>query len=174
MVADQSITPAKLSQPLTLGTAQNTTSGTAIDFTGIPSWAKRITVMLSGVSTNGTSPPQLQVGSGSVQTSGYSNGNSVIGAAAVVSSNFTNAFGIGVNLSNWSAANVASGALVLTLVNAATNTWVCHGVIGLSSAATTYITGGSVSLSGALDRLRLSTFNGTDAFDAGSVNILYE
>ena len=36
--ADGSITPAKLSQPLTLATAVATTSGTAVDFTSIPSW----------------------------------------------------------------------------------------------------------------------------------------
>jgi hypothetical protein len=33
---------------------------------------------------------------------------------------------------------------------------------------------GHVSLSGALDRIRLTTVNGTDTFDAGSVNIIYE
>lgn len=37
-----------------LSTAAATASGTAIDFTSIPSWAKRITVMLDGVSTNGS------------------------------------------------------------------------------------------------------------------------
>lgn len=70
-IADANVTPAKLSQPLTQGTSQASTSGTAIDFTGIPSWVKRITVMFSGVSTNGTSVPQIQVGAGSVTTSGY-------------------------------------------------------------------------------------------------------
>ena len=33
---------------------------------------------------------------------------------------------------------------------------------------------GAVSLSGTLDRIRLTTVNGTDTFDAGSVNIMYE
>ena len=66
---------------LTSGTAQASTSGTAIDFTGIPSWAKRITVMFNGVSTNGTSNPQIQLGSGSPTTSGYTGYNARQGAA---------------------------------------------------------------------------------------------
>ena len=53
-------------------TAQATTSGTSITFTGIPSWVKRITVMFNGVSTSGTSPVQIQLGAGSVTTTGYS------------------------------------------------------------------------------------------------------
>jgi len=60
-----------VARPLTLGTAVNTTSGTSIDLTSIPSWVKRITVMLNGVSTNGASIPQIQLGAGSVDTTGY-------------------------------------------------------------------------------------------------------
>jgi len=33
---------------------------------------------------------------------------------------------------------------------------------------------GTKTISGVLDRIRLTTVNGTDTFDAGSVNILYE
>ena len=36
------------------------------------------------------------------------------------------------------------------------------------------ICAGRVTLSGALDRVRVTTVNGTDTFDAGSINILYE
>ena len=48
-----------------------TATGTSVDFTGIPGWAKKITVMLNGVSTNGTSIPVVRLGSGTVQTTGY-------------------------------------------------------------------------------------------------------
>jgi hypothetical protein len=34
--------------------------------------------------------------------------------------------------------------------------------------------GFQVSLSGTLDRIRLTTVNGSDTFDAGSINIIYE
>jgi hypothetical protein len=57
---------------ITAGTAVASTSGTSIDFTSIPSWVKRITVMIAGVSTNGSSIIQIQLGdSGGVETSGY-------------------------------------------------------------------------------------------------------
>jgi len=56
---------------LQTGTAV-TASGTSIDFTGIPSWVKRITVMFDGVSVSGTSRVMVQLGdSGGVETTGY-------------------------------------------------------------------------------------------------------
>ena len=73
-------------------TAVATTSGTAIDFTGIPAGVKRITVMFNGVSTNGTSNYLLQLGSGSVQTTGYS---SYVIAAGVGVTGITSEFPIG-------------------------------------------------------------------------------
>jgi len=158
---------------ITLATAQNTTSGTAIDFTGIPSWVKRITVMLNQISTSGTSIIQVQVGSGSFATSGYLSSavggvtaNSISGA--VVSSGFA-MFGTGL-----SAANYYQGRLVLTHLGS--NVWTANGSMSTTSGTVAaYFVDGSVSgLSGTLDRVRLTTVNGTDTFDAGSVNILYE
>jgi len=155
------------------GTAQNSTSGTSIDFTGIPSWVRRITVMLVGVSTNGTSPPQIQIGAGSVTTSGYLGSSSnIINAATGSSTVFTSGFGIGVNTSNWSAALIVHGSIVLTLQTG--NTWAAAGSVGRSDGAGTYFTNGSLALGGTLDRVRITTLNGTDTFDAGSINILYE
>jgi len=63
-------------------TAQNTTSGTSIDFLSIPSWVRRITVMLNGVSTSGTSRQQIQLGvSGTPETSSYTTMTSLVQAA---------------------------------------------------------------------------------------------
>jgi hypothetical protein len=168
-IADANVTPAKLSQPLTLATAQNTTSGTSIDFTGIPSWVKRITVMLNGVSTNGTSNPILQIGdSGGIETSAYTGATGYYGATSAVlnfSSGFLVNYGVG-------AATTASG--IATICNVSGNLW----VFGLNAAnedsAFVLSGGGSKTLSAALDRVRLTTVNGTDTFDAGSVNIMYE
>jgi hypothetical protein len=154
------------------GTAVASTSGTSIDFTSLPTWVKRITVMFSGVSTSGTSPPQIQIGSGSVTTSGYLGSNSIIGSASVTSVLFTSGFGIGVNTSNWAAAMLVQGNIVLTLQTG--NTWVCSGSVGRSDSASIFLTTGSLALGGALDRVRITTANGTDTFDAGSINILYE
>ncbi len=151
----------------TVGTSQATTSGSAIDFTSIPSWVKRITVMLNGVSTNGTSALLLQIGSGSVTTTGY-NGQAWTGTGGGVITS-------GMPLTTASAA-AASVNAVATLVNMGNNTWAYSALTGVASSTNNgyHAAGVSPALSGALDRVRLTTVNGTDAFDLGSANILYE
>lgn len=156
---------------ITSGTAVASTSGTSIDFTSIPSWVKRITVMFNGVSTNGSSAPQLQIGNGSVVTTGYVGNNVVAYSGTTTQAAFTTGFGIGVNSSQWGSTTAINGSFVLTLQ--ATNTWVCTGTV-TSSGGAMYVSGGSLALGGALDRVRITTVNGTDTFDAGSINILYE
>jgi hypothetical protein len=151
---------------ITSGTAQATTSGTAVDFTGIPSWVKRITVMLNGVSTNGISVKQLQLGAGSIATTGYNGIGSAI-SATVVTTNLSSGFPVYSAL----AADVVSGLFILT--NISGNAWVVSSS-GKTNASSSFVGGGDVTLSGTLDRIRLTTVNGTDTFDAGSVNILYE
>ena len=146
-------------------------SGTSVDFTSIPSWVKKITVMFSGVSTNSTSPPQIQIGAGSVTTSGYLGSNSLVGSS-VVTVNFTSGFGIGINTSNWLAANILHGSIVLSLITG--NTWSASGCTSISNGANSFLTSGSIALGGTLDRVRITTVNGTDTFDAGSINIMYE
>lgn len=153
---------------LTLSTAQATTSGTSIDFTGIPSWAKRITMMLNGVSTSGVNTLLAQIGSGSIQTTGYLTAGGVFGGTTSVS---TAAFPLSASVA---AADTYMGHLILTLVGS--NTWVGSSLIANNNAGSGGIRfgGGNVTLSGALDRIRLTTSGGTDTFDAGSVNIMYE
>ena len=150
------------------GTAVASTSGTSIDFTGIPSWVKKVTVMFSGVSTNGSSNYQVQIGSNSVTTSGYL-GSATTSGAGSATANFTAGFGI---YNNNGASNVFHGVMTLTLLNG--NTWVESHAVGCSNTTNSGFGGGSISLSGALDRVRITTVNGTDTFDAGSINILYE
>lgn len=151
---------------ISAGTAVASTSGTSIDFTSIPSWVKRITVMFSGVSTNGSSIKQVQIGAGSVTTSGYLSTGSNLSTVAVVSS-LTSGFIIYTN----NASDVISGVMVLTLVSG--NTWVSsHSAKAATNIAVTG--GGDITLGGTLDRVRITTVNGTDTFDAGSINILYE
>lgn len=154
---------------MVLSTAQATTSGTSIDFTSIPSWVKRITVMLSGVSTNGTSTPILQIGDGSVVATGYLGAAGYSNASSTAVAQFTTGFGIS---NSWAATNVINGSVVLTLLGS--NNWCCSGVLALSDTTNVFYTGGSKSLSGTLDRIRLTTSGGANTFDAGSVNLLYE
>jgi hypothetical protein len=150
-------------------TAQASTSGTSIDFTSIPSWVKRITVMFNGVSNTGASSSMLiQLGTSSgVTTSGYVGASSLI-SATVTSQNYTTGFGSRSQDSN----AVLSGLFVITLISG--NTWTAFGVLGNSNTATTVTSGGSVALAATLDRVRITSLNGTDTFDAGSINILYE
>jgi hypothetical protein len=151
---------------MVLATAQSTTSGTSIDFTGIPSWVKRVTVMFNGVSTNGTSNFVVQVGAGSIQSSSYS-ATALNQAGTPVSS--TSFFPI---TSGIVAAATLMGSASITL--AGSNTWVLSGASTNTGAGSGFYYAGNVTLSGTLDRLRLTTVNGTDTFDAGSINILYE
>ena len=171
-ITDAAVTPAKLSQPLTLATAQNTTSGTSIDFTGIPSWVKRITVMLNGVSTSSTSPVIIQLGdSGGVETSGYVGATAIsqfgTSGSGVLSGGFTTD-----GNATLSGSMVRYGSVVIT--NISSNTWVAQGCVGDTNFQRVGTVGGSKSLSGTLTQLRLTTVNETDTFDAGSVNIMYE
>jgi hypothetical protein len=155
---------------ITAGTSVASTSGTTITFTSIPSWVKRITLIFNSVSTNGSSNPMVQIGSGSLLTSGY------LGAAgnasnntATSGANFTTGFGI---LSGMASNVIFQSTMVIT--NITGNTWVASGCGGCSDGARFIVGGGAVSLSGTLDRVALTTVNGTDAFDNGSVNIFYE
>jgi len=157
---------------LVSGTAVASTSGTSIDFTSIPSGVRRITVMFNGVSTSGTSPIVARIGAGSVDTSGYAATNAVIIATSCNCFTFTAAFGLTADTSGMSSANLLQGSVILTYLSA--NIWVISGVVGTSTQAIQYYVSGSKSLSGVLDRLRITTVNGTDTFDAGSINILYE
>jgi hypothetical protein len=164
-IADANVTPAKLSQPLTLATAQATTSGTSIDFTGIPSWVKRITVMFQGVSTSGTSGVIVQLGrSAGFVVTGYASTNTT-GSGTVTNST------AGLLVGGTQAAETRSG--LLTICNISANTWTGGGNLKLATGANCQFAG-DVSLDATLDRIRLTTVNGTDTFDAGSVNIMYE
>ena len=151
------------------GTAVASTSGTSIDFTGIPSWVKRVTVMLNGVSTNGGSLTLLRLGAGSITSSGYSSASGYSGpgnqAGGVTNST---GFVYGQN----AAASTYSGHIVIT--NFSGNTWICSVMLGRIDDGFDFGGGGNVTLSGTLDRVRITTANGTDTFDAGSINILYE
>lgn len=163
---------AAAASDITLGTMVNSTSGTAIDFTGIPATAKRITINFNGVSTNGSSVPIVQLGdSGGIETTGYLCSASGMTVSAAASANFTTGFGIS---NSWTSAAVLHGTVTLTLEDSSANTWIASGVTAHSNGEKTNTTAGSKSLSATLDRIRITTVNGTDTFDAGTINISYE
>jgi hypothetical protein len=156
--------------PVVSGTAVASTSGTSIDFTGIPSWAKRITVMFSGVSTNGTSIIQVQLGdAGGIETTGYTSGiGGVANSAATSYSTSTSGFACTVGIA---AANTTSGLITINLIGS--NIWAYNSVVSSNSNINS-IGAGAKTLSDTLTQVRITTVNGTDTFDAGSINIIYE
>jgi hypothetical protein len=156
--------------PFNSGTAQTApfaSPNTYADFTGIPNWVRRVTVMFSGISTSGTSNIQIQLGdSGGIEATGYL--GVAVNYAGSGASNPSTGFAIASAL----AANLLSGHLVLT--NISGNIWVASGLFGTSNTTFVTYTAGNKTLSDVLTQLRITTVNGTDTFDAGSVNVLYE
>lgn len=154
------------------GTAVASTSGTSIDFTGIPSWAKRITVMYVGVSTSSTSNPQIQLGTGAgptFTTTGYASTLIVTTASSAATSVASTGF---VFASPAAGSQIFSGAIVIA--NQTGNVWTSQGSVGANVATRSYVNSGSISLGAALTAVRITTVNGTDTYNAGTINILYE
>jgi hypothetical protein len=166
--ADGSITPAKLSQPFTSATAVASTSGTAIDFTAIPSWVKRITVMLNEVSLSSTSHILIQLGiSSGIDNASYKSQSSIVNTG-VATVNSTSGFVVYTG----SGAVAASGSMAISSMTG--NLWASSGVYAyLGGVASSIVSGGVKQLSGVLDRIRI-TSTGADTFDSGSINIMYE
>ena len=159
---------------LTSGTAVASTSGTSIDFTGIPSWVKRITVMLNGISTTSTGVATIRLGTASgIDSTGYASiitfvstaSNSTSGQVSDVSGFELVASGLAIS--------TLQGPIVLT--NLSGNLWVMSGVVFYKTSAN-YSSqyAGSKTLAGVLTQVQLTTTGGTDTFDADSINIMYE
>lgn len=152
---------------ITAGTAVSASS-TSVDFTSIPSWVKRITVFLNGVSSNGTSVFLIRLGTASgVEATSYTTVYSDLGSSTLGSGPETTGFRVNIA----TASLTATGALVLHQMSS--NLWVGSGQFAVGTTNTTVITG-SKTTAATLDRIRLTTANGTDTFDAGTVNIFYE
>jgi hypothetical protein len=157
---------------ITSGTATASTSGTAIDFSGIPAGVKRIVVQFVGVSTSGTSDLMIQIGdAGGIEDTGYLGTAFRVTSGGTAAANFTTGFGL---TGDVQAGSILHGAVTLTLENVAAFTWVSQVALGQSDDDRGHGGGGSKSLSAVLTQLRITTVGGTDTFDAGAINILYE
>lgn len=139
------------------GTVTATTSGTAFDLTSLPAGISEIEVMLYRVSLSDNDDLLVQIGTGgSPTTSGYLSYSGGSGSTA----------GFAVRNSSNSAQNSA----IMHIVRYNGNDWVSsHGV---ATGNTGEGGGGSVSLAGELDNLRL-TRDGLNTFDGGSFKIRY-
>jgi len=129
--------------------------------------------MFDGVSTNGSSPMLVQLGdSGGIETTGYLSmsgardpGGTGLGAYTRTTGFVTQYIGVSTSVFNG----------ILQLSNLNSNTWVGSGV-GNNNTPTEYVYfySGSKTLSATLDRVRITMLNGTDTFDAGTINISWE
>jgi hypothetical protein len=158
---------------ISLGTPQTTTSGTSFTFTGIPSWAKRIKVFFSGTQLSGGANYLIQIGSGSVTTSGYLSATGYTGTSTGATSPATATTGFVCQSGNSN--NLAYGCMTIELASTSF-LYIANHVHGMTQSGNPYATigGGNVTLGGAADRVKITTTNGTDTFVAGSLNISYE
>lgn len=156
---DNSITPAKLTQKPTLAAAVATTSGASISLAGIPAWVNRVTMSWARVSTNGSAYPLVRLNG---QSTDYNAASSISGTHTA----FTNGFGFNASV----ASNTISGAMTFT--RQGSNTWSCTGVMCFAGVAASLA--GDVVLTAPLSSITLTTSNGTDQYDAGSVSLLFE
>lgn len=161
--------PPSFGSTLTLQTAQTASGQTSIEFTGIPSSAKRITVMFTGVTNSGTAEVIIQLGSTTYQTTGYLGSSSTFGISTIVTDLSTTGFMLN---NNSTSGAVRNGSVSIT--NLTGNTWSCSGLIGASNAARGCSTAGSVALSGVLDRIRVTTVAQANTLTGGTINIIYE
>lgn len=150
-------------------TAKASTSGVAVEFTGIPSWARRVTVAFNGVSSNGINNLLVQLGTGGTPTTSGYTGNSVFSWASEIVPVSSTA---GIPIFNNAASYGHFGRLVFE--NISGNTWLASGQFVTTGTQGCTVSGGVVTLSGVLDYLRVVASNGTDTFDAGSINLFYE
>lgn len=166
-ILDANVTPAKLSQKITSGTAV-TATGTSVDFTSIPSWVKRITILFNGVSVDSGTVglPIIQIGdSGGLETTGYT--GRVFDSYYGITSEFTNGFG-----TYYSSAASVTGTISATITLISSNTWV-YSMNGVSNDGRLWYACGLKQLSATLDRLSAKPHAGN--FDAGgTINIIYE
>ena len=152
---------------LQMASAQSSGSGTTIDFTGIPLWAERVTIMFSGVSLSNSDDLLVQLGSGSFTTSGYTSiSQSTNSGGATQGATSTSGFSVYIS----DPARVVTGAMVLTQLSS--NLWVSTHT-GYISTSRGVFGGGNVTLSGSLDRVRIAP-SGAGTFDAGTINVMYE
>ncbi len=174
IVGDLSVT-GSITGAVTLGTPQTTTSGTSKDFTGIPAGVKNVVIMFAGVDFGTTSDEVIiQIGdSGGLETTAYRSASSAItgtNTTVVTDNSSTTGF--------WCAkpqdgGNTMDGRIEISLLNSSNNTWVSSSVLHDTSGSNGYYGSGSKSLSGVLDRLRITTYTGTSTFSAGEINIQY-
>lgn len=166
-----------------LGTPVTSTSGTAITFSNVPSWATRVTLTFDQVSLGGTTSTNylIQLGdSGGFETTGYDTGSALtVNSASKTNTTLSSGF---ILLTEDRTTTpifttnslILSGTIIFTLASRTSNTWVCSGLVGHSGSAGAFTLTGRKSLSSTLTSIRVTTVAGTVPFDSGSMNLYVE
>lgn len=140
-------------------------SSTAFQNITIPSWAKFITLGVYRLSTNGTSPIEVRLGtSGGIVATGYVGGGSSSGGS---SSSTT-----GLLISRTTAASdIIQGTATFQRIGS-TNKWCMSSSIQVDDG-TIRSSASSVELSSAITQLQVTTQGGVNLFDSGSISVSY-
>jgi len=162
--------PPTMSMPSTITSDTSVGTGNSYDITGIPAGVRCVHVLFEGVSTASTSAILVQLGdAGGIETSGYvAEGSHLISGSVASTASSTAGF----LMSYHAAAQSLSGVMDLYLKDAANFTWISSHNGRL--ATNIVVNGAGVkSLSAALTQIRITTVNGSQAFDAGTVALQY-
>ncbi len=153
---------------LQTGTSVTLNSGTSVEFTNIPSWAKRVTLVFSDLGTSGSTVPIAQLGTASsYETSSYLGSGISNGTTYNITTglNFRDAWGSSATFKN-------SGAISITLIDAVANLWVMTAAHTNSVSPGVVTVTASKALAGALTRVRITI--GANTFVTGTINVVYE
>jgi hypothetical protein len=174
------ISSAPAASGLISGTAQSLVGQNSVNFTSLPSGIKKLTVIIRNASTNGTSIPVVRIGA---QNSIASAATFYLGTQMAIISggnpgSTADTTGVILNNSN-AAANVYQGTVEFTALES-NYTWAYSAQISLSNTTRLMINNGTIALgdyyvgAAELSNVRLTTINGTDTYDAGTINIVYQ
>lgn len=153
---------------ISTGTATSAT-GTAVDFTSIPSGVRRVNILFDAVSLDGSGHILVQLGdSGGFETSGYDSTSATLadGAAIAVTDHTA---GFIVRLA--AASGAVTGSMSIEILAVSTFNWVSRH----SCKTGTQIVasgGGSKALSAELTQVRVTRNGGS--FDGGTINVSWE
>lgn len=166
-VKKSTLIPSTPVSGIKLQTAITAAGQTELPYTGIPTWINRVNATFSLLSASGTNDILLQIGDGAYIVTGYTSSAQGFTGTSTGLATATAGFLIDTD----GAAGQVSGNF--SLIRHSGNTWLMSGTYRRSAASTGF-TVGELTLSGNLDRLRLTTVGGTDTFDGGSFNVSWE
>jgi hypothetical protein len=149
-------------------------TGSTVNFSGFPSWTKKITVAYSAVQTTGTSgQTNLYLGTASgIETTGYAGTGGFwqsAGNGQVLNGSYSSGFFLDAYTTN---TNVRHG--LYTLINLSGNTWVLGGFGATSEVVSLATANGTKTLSGVLTQIQFGIYGGAGTFSTGNFVAYYE